>query len=295
MSDPIRDLKRELLSAAERQHRSTPVATGLWGRLRAPRRLVLVTASLSIAAALALVVSAPWTDSPGFLEEARAALTAPPDTIRHVKWEVTSTSTNAACTVTRGPTEFWSDTTPPYRWRVLRRDLPLVEEDVPPDVTEPECWKGVTSELGGTINPVCTASGCEPILTFVAPNILRVSPVGPGFLPDPVNGLREAIDGGQAHDEGTTQLGGRTVERIRIDPPDNCGELPIDLCPRQPTYAYVDPETFDPVEIHNPEFLGVRSVARFLTFEYLPRTPANLALTDIRAQHPGATVSGPLS
>ena len=109
MSDPIRDLKRELLAAAERQHRSAPIATGAWGRLRASRRVLLVTASVSIAAALALVVSAPWSHSPGLLEEARAALTAPPDTIRHEKVEVTSTSTEHACTVTRGPSELWED------------------------------------------------------------------------------------------------------------------------------------------------------------------------------------------
>ena len=95
MSDPIRDLKQELLAAAERQHRSAPVATGLWGRLRAPSRVLLVTASMSIAAALALVVSAPWSHSPGLLQQARAALTAPPDTIRHEKVEVISTSTEA--------------------------------------------------------------------------------------------------------------------------------------------------------------------------------------------------------
>jgi hypothetical protein len=289
MSDPIRDLKRELLAAAERQHRSAPMATGLWGRLGAPRRALLVTASLSIAAALALVVSAPWSDSPGLLEEAQAALTAPPDTIRHDKWEVTSTSTEPACTVTRGPTELWTDTMPPYRWRLLLRDLPLVEEDASPDVSEPDCWRGVTSELGGTSKPGCTAAGCEPILSFAAPDTLRVSPISIGFLPDPVQGLRDAIDYGLAHDEGTTQLGGRTVERIRLDPPDCDADQ---LCP-PPTYAYVDPETFYPVEIHHLEFRGVRSVVRFLTFEYLPRTPGNLALTDIRAQHPDATVSGP--
>ena len=55
---------------------------------------------------------------------------------------------------------------------------------------------------------------------------------------------------------------------------------------------YVDPATFYPVEIHNPEFRGVSSVTRFLTFEYLPRTPANLKLTDIRAQHPDAVETG---
>ena len=268
------------------------MATGLWGRLRAPRRVLLATASLSIAAALALVASAPWSDSPGLLEQAQAALTAPPDTIRHEEVEVISTSTEHACTVTRGPSELWADTKPPYRWRVLLRGLPMVEEDTSPDVTEPDCWKGVTSELGGTSKPVCTAAGCEPILSFSAPNTLRISPISIGFPPDPVQGLRDAIDHGLAHDEGTTQLGGRTVERIRLDPPPDCDADQVCL---PPTYAYVDPETFYPVEIHNPEFRGVSFITRFLTFEYLPRTLANLALTDIRAQHPGATVSGPLS
>jgi hypothetical protein len=286
MSDPIADLKRELLAAAERQHESAPAATRLWGR--APRRLLLVTVPVSVAAALALVVSAPWSHSPGLVEEAQAALTAPPDTIRHDRWEVISTSTEHACTVTRGPTELWTDTSPPYRWRVLLRDLPMVEEHVPPDVTEPDCWRGITSELGGTSEPVCTAAGCEPTLRFVAPNTLSTSPVTPGFLPDPVQGLRDGIADGLAHDEGTTQLGGRTVERIRLDPP----ACDADEVCRPPTYAYVDPKTFYPLEIHQPEFRGVSSVARFLTYEYLPRTPANLALTDIRAQHADAVQTG---
>ena len=83
---------------------------------------------------------------------------------------------------------------------------------------------------------------------------------------------------------------------------------------------YVDPETFQPVELHAPPLLALPSPARggviqlpsgvviglgdpesdrpiarvdvvdrYLTFEYLPRSEANLALTDIRTQHPGAT------
>jgi hypothetical protein len=290
MSDPIRDLKQELLAAAERQHRSAPMATGLWGRLGARRRVLLVTASVSIAAVLALVVSAPWSNSPGLLEQAQAALTAPPDTIRHEKWEVTSTSTEAACTVTRGPSELWADTTPPFRWRLLWRALPVLEGDVSPEVTDPDCWKGITYELGGTSKPICTATGCEPTLRFIAPNTLSAAGIEPRFLPDPVQSLRDAIDTGLAHDEGTTQLGGRTLERIRFDPPPDCD---ADQVCHPPLYLYVDPETFYPVEIHSPEFRGVSHVTRFLTFEYLPRTPANLALTDIRAQHPEATVSGP--
>ena len=291
MSDPIRDLKRELLAAAERQHRTAPVATGLRGRLLAPRRVLLVTASLSIAAALALVVSAPWSDSPGLLEQAQAALTAPPDTIRHDKvgghLDLDRARLHGHPWAERGLDRH--DAPVPVA-RPLR-DLPMVEEDVSPDVTEPDCWKGITSELGGTSNPVCTAAGCEPILSFSAPNTLRISPISVGFPQTRCRAFETRLTNGLAHDEGTTQLGGRTVERIRLDPP---GCDADQVCP-SPTYAYVDPETFYPVEFHNPEFRGVRSVVRFLTFEYLPRTPANLKLTDIRAQHPGATVSGPSS
>ena len=132
MSDPIRDLKRELLAAAERQHRSAPVATGLWGRRRAPSRVLLATASVSIAAALALVVSAPWSDSPGLLEQAQAALTAPPDTIRHEKVEVTSTSTEQPARSPVGRASSGTTRSPRTGARLLWRGLPMVEEDVPP-------------------------------------------------------------------------------------------------------------------------------------------------------------------
>ena len=103
-----------------------------------------------------------------------------------------------------------------------------------------------------------------------------------------MQGLRDAIDHGLAHDEGTTQLGGRTVERISLDPPP---VTPISVV-APPTYAYVDPETFYPVEIHQPEFRGVRSVAALPHVRVLPRTPANLELTDIRAHHPDAFKTG---
>ena len=36
-------------------------------------------------------------------------------------------------------------------------------------------------------------------------------------------------------------------------------------------------------------FIRLRVVGRFLAYEYLPRTAENLALADIRAQHPNAT------
>jgi hypothetical protein len=117
-----------------------------------------------------------------------------------------------------------------------------------------------------------------------------------------VGELREAISAGRARHDGQTQLVGRTVERIRMDPPPHC-PLRAPGC-REPSYAYVDPESYDLVQWESPNsYLFVRGtrlpvaefkvVFRYLTFEYLPRTAANLALTDIVAQHPDA--GGPFS
>ena len=61
----------------------------------------------------------------------------------------------------------------------------------------------------------------------------------------------------------------------------------------------MDPETFLPVQWVSPasflygdlvtgEYFRYDVVWRFHAIEYLPRTPANVALTDIRAQHPDA-------
>jgi hypothetical protein len=150
------------------------------------------------------------------------------------------------------------------------------------------CASGTAAELGGTL-------GKEPTLRFVPPNTLSALPLEVLHPRDPVTSLRQAISAGSAHDEGQTQLDGRTVERIRIDLPSDCRFAP---CSQGPGYEYVDPETFYPVRTELPGFIAevggsdvvrLRIVERILTFEYLARTAANLALTDIRAQHPDAT------
>jgi hypothetical protein len=289
MSDPVRDLKRELLAAAERQQRLVPVSAG-GTRLRARlarHRLVLVSATLVIAAAVALVITAPWSTSPGFLERAQAALTPRPTTVLHFKSEGTLISTDPACTVTR-PTEIWIDQTPPHRYRALTYvDLPPASPG--PDLRALVCSRGTPVELGGTLDARGT-------LMFEPPNTLKSSRVGLALPPDPAAWLRDAIGAGTAHDEGKTQLGGRTVERIRVDPVACPADVP--RCGSEPGYAYVDPETFYPVEISSPggfspfgaaPVVSFHFVDRFPIFEYLRRTAANLALTDIRAQHPNAT------
>ena len=188
MSDPVRDLKHELLAAAERQHGQ------LWppARLRGHRgriRLLLASAALSIAAAAALLITAPWSNSPGFLARAEAALTPPAGTVLHMKWEVTSTSTDPVCTVARGPSEIWIDQTPPHRYRALLNDFPSDQANADPRTLV--CSSGTPSELGG-------AFGTGQTLRFVPPNTLSVNPLLFVFPLDPVTDLREAISAGRA-------------------------------------------------------------------------------------------------
>lgn len=189
--------------------------------------------------------------------------------------------------MTRGPNEIWVDQRPPYRFRVVLNDVPPDPETA--DLRALACSAGTPSELGGTLEPART-------LMFVPPNTLRASPAVFVSRPDPVTELREAISTGAAHDEGEAQLDGRTVRRVRIDPPPTC---PVPSCSRKPSYAYVDPETFYPAQLDSPHgyiapadgrpVVRLHLVMRTLMFESLPRTPATRALTDIEAQHRNAS------
>jgi hypothetical protein len=170
----------------------------------------------------------------------------------------------------------WIDQAPPHRYRAL---LPYVgvPEAGAAGIRSRVCRDHPVSEVGGAMDTR------ERPLVFVPPDTLRPAAARSlSFSTDPAADLRRAIENGTAHREGTAELDGRTVERIRVDPqpcPD-CRPEP----PRFAYHVYVDSETFDLVQEEWPNV-----VVRYLTFEYLPRTAANLALTDIRAQHPDAT------
>jgi hypothetical protein len=218
------------------------------------------------AAVATLFVSTPWTRSPGLLERAQAALTPPAESILHYRWE-TEMPAESGCTP--GSHEIWVDQTPPYAYRLLTTNC-----------------VGRRLEIGGALDD-------PEILMFVLPNTLAVPDLIFDRPPDPAAALRAAIREDRAYDEGPTELDGRTVERIRFEP----------ACPVSPCagtgYAYVDPETFFPIREEWPTGYAVIApdgrihrfdvVVRYLTYDYLPRTAANLALTNIRAQHPDAT------
>jgi hypothetical protein len=279
MSDPVRALKDELVAAAERRLVDS--------RARSRRnRVFLIAAALTIAASLALVFAAPWSSTPGFMERAQAALVPLEGMILHYRYVEVQTSEDFGCTAVMGPNEVWIDQEGPHRWRAFMEEF---EFRMPgSDERTRACRReGGLAEIGG-------AAWGQPTLEFVPPRTLYG---GTGrilsFDPDPVKRLREAIANGRAHHEGNTEVDGRTVARIRI-------ECPHPPCSGPRAYTYVDPETFALVREELP--IGFRwvwgtdgrqfrfdVVRRYLTFEYLPRTPANVALADIRAQHPDAT------
>lgn len=300
--DAQRRASARLARAAGEQ---TPRAGVLRLVTKRPGYSALALATLAGATAAALFLSAPWNDSPGFLERAQAALAPRAGTILHMKWEVTSTSTDPACTVERGPNEIWIDQAPPHRYRAVLSDVPPIPATS--DLLSRACSSGESFEIGGTLGATFDT---QDRLRFVPPIMLTHEPLrfwvraddplaipGAGGIPGPLWApalLREAIGAGHAHDEGETQVDGRTLRRIRVEPPYAC---PLPSCSREPSYVYVDPETFFPVQAEGPNVylplvdshvVQLHVVDRYLTFEYLPRTQANLALTDIRAQHPDA-------
>ncbi len=233
MRDPIADLKHELLAAAERQQPHAAAVGAGRRRLRVSlsrNRVLLTATTVAVVAAATLVFTAPWNNSPGFLGRVQAALTPPPGTILHAKWELTSTSSDLACTVTHGPNEIWIDQTPPHMYRVLLASLDSgapIRARLPARAERP-------SELGGCHEPFEPARhGGDAQVRAAEHADYSQRSRGSCFPVDPVKDLRVAISAGRAHDEGKTELDGRTVERIRTDPPTGCPVSPG--CPRKPT------------------------------------------------------------
>ena len=256
---PSEDARRQaaarLASTIEGEHRPRRGVLPLIRRR--PRRAAVVFATAIAIAAAALFVESPWK-STGFLDRAQAALTAPDGTVLYFK-VVYAGRYGPNCAFTTPAIEYWVDQTPPYTYRAL-------------EVTQPNpCKDGNSIEIGGEANSPTT-------LILRKPNTLAT--IGRWPLPaEWVAGLRQAIADSAAQYDGRTVLDGRTVERIRY----GCSHAQFPPC--IPSYAYVDPKDLHPVRV---EWGGGRFYQDFLKYKYLPGTPANRALADIRAQHPDA-------
>src|SRR5262245_19621870 len=105
---------------------------------------------------------------------------------------------------------------------------------------------------------------------FSPPDWVSYAPVQYHTPYDPVGDLRKAISAGRAHDDGQTEIAGRTVERIRIDYPHPSDCRPFPTC-GDPEYAYVDPKSYDLVQWESPYGLAYVPDRRAWQFSLVDR------------------------
>src|SRR5262249_23653413 len=135
-------------------------------------RRALVIAVLAGTAVTALFVTAPWNNSPGFLERAQAALT-PAGWILHARWIDRDTSKVLGCTIT-ARMEVWVDRTPPHRFRAVMPAPPPVNPGYASKAELRSLLCHVPNrriEVGGT-NDIGVPNAETTQLMFVPPNTL---------------------------------------------------------------------------------------------------------------------------
>jgi hypothetical protein len=102
---------------------------------------------------------------------------------------------------------------------------------------------------------------------------------------DPVAEVRQLLAEGSAHIVGTTEIDGERLLEITASSSSDTlldGTLYVDATTYHPVRAELGPSACH--DCGGPEQI------RFLVYEYLPATPANVGLTSLTAQHPDARV-----
>lgn len=245
MSDPRRleryldDFGAQLVSAAARPQR------GRWSQRRRPLAVVLAA---TVAAIVAIVLTAPGERSFDPVAEARAAL-APPGEIVYMKITSTHSAPGASSVPPPQTTEQWSALDPP-RWRFVQH-LPRSGSRVA-SITVGRRFvrlsgRAELSYAGGVVRNY-----------LAEPDTLRVtrgyrdSDVGarPPFAlgqgsGDPSVDLRSMLLQGTVSDKGEQQLRGRKVHRFVIEQRRDSANDPPTV--RRMVYD-VDPQTFAPIE-----------------------------------------------
>jgi hypothetical protein len=92
---------------------------------------------------------------------------------------------------------------------------------------------------------------------------------------------------GEARTDGTVIVNGREAVRIVF----TGSGSPASSRGRATGATYImDAQTYEPIELREVGDDGTVVTSRFVTYETLPATAANLALLSLREQHPDATV-----
>ncbi len=242
---------------------------GLW-------RPTLLVAAVAVASAVALGVTTPWRGGPTILQRASAAIRTPtPAQVLHMYY---NEKTGGCCRVLSGlDTELWAQGSAPRHFRVVFPGVEAPFDEGGGSFDRRSGWSGFRYDSRtNTLEPLHTGSH-----------------VAKGEF-DPVAIVRGALAAGTAHAAGSAVVSGKKAVRIELTALDRQGT-------RGTAVYYVDPKTYRPIGIDCPQLVelrlpfepvfgnGIYNVrVRFSVFEYLPATPENLELANIRAMHPTA-------
>lgn len=237
------------------------------GRLAVAAAVGVATA----AAAVGLLLAAPWQQGPGALTPAQAA-----NVLRRVAaatspkpgWVFHERTVTLAPGYPQRTEDIWRQDAPPYRFRTVSQ----WSDDTP------------SVEVGGTTEPprLFVYDAASRRLYRNPPQI----PLRHGPYQDQALALRQQLAGKPVTPQGgrwrvmsRTKLDGRSVYRLTLVMPPPIGYVRLDY--------YVDAKTYVPVRVVTPTIANpsANEVTRFEVYEYLPPTADSLKLADIRAQH----------
>lgn len=248
---PIPDLSDESMAS----HRATLIEA-ITNRRHRPMKWAALVGATGVAAAVStlfLVGGNEQSMSPAdaaILTSAQAALTPPAGSVLHVV---------AMITVGSQPAQ-------PY-----------------------ELWATGSSARGFKFGQELAWNGSQMMIYNPATNTISILPVSPSHPPvDQATTVRSLITSGQAHVTGTSVVGGVSAYVLTLSGmPDGDGVA-------NGTYD-VAKSDYHPLLIQTSVVCDDQGhqcpeTISYQTYEYLPATPANLSLLDLKAQHPGAKV-----
>jgi hypothetical protein len=110
----------------------------------------------------------------------------------------------------------------------------------------------------------------------------QVAPTPQQPFDDPLAQIRSELSAGRARVLGTATIDGQQTYEIQFG---RKGQFDA-----HSSVAYVDRTTYRPLVLSAPQHDGSFVRLRVTTFEYLPRTKANMPLLSLSARHPSARV-----
>ena len=221
---------------------------------RRHRTMPILALGATIAVTVTVLILSPWRSSPSIVDLASAALTPKPGTIVYEYIEETSTNLRTGV-AQHGRRQLWL--APDGQFRSVQRvpGQPIREQ----------------GRLGKGL----------PLLTYLpATNVMNATCGSDLPAPvDPVQVIRNDLSKGTLRARGRAEVNHRAAELL------------VHTSPGETDYLYVDPSTYSPIELRSQRSTPAGrtlGVIKFLAYRYLPPTPTNLKLTNIRAENPHA-------